>query len=201
LVVPVFTLGLFYKKIDLPGAVVFSLSRTQVYKNSTPDALLRFFQQKRFKNLGLSSEILFEVRSLKTLISRHKAITFDSTSYLIIHIVKRSCYLPLLYSILSLSINHSIREFMSPRQYKRDILDRIIWNHVLKNSTSALSVVTTQSSLETLPEVFYLQCKPSVKRVMIWYSTNSKPIKKNDMKKFAILLMLLSASILAKRRS
>jgi polysaccharide biosynthesis PFTS motif protein len=39
-------------------------------------------------------------------------------------------------------------------------------------------MITTQSSLNILPESFYISSEPKVKRVMMWYSTNSKPINR-----------------------
>ena len=176
-VVSIFAVGLFCKRKQTPSAIMFSLSRAQVFENTTPEAISRYLQQNRFKNLGSYSDVLFEVRSMRTLFLKSKAFTFDLSTYFLFHVLKRRSYLALFREVISAALKNTDKK-KTIQSSKRKYFDRVIWNEFIENNQKKFTMITTQSSLDILPESFYITSKPEVKRIMMWYSTNSKPINR-----------------------
>lgn len=173
----IFGAGLFCKRKHAPSAVMFSLSRAQVFENTKPETIIRYLQQNRFKKLGLYSDVLFEVRSVKTILLKSSAFTFDSSIYLLFYVLKRRNYLSLLREVISAALKNNDKK-LTIQNCKRSFFDRVVWNQFLEKNQERFTLITTQSCLDTLPESFYIKSKPEVKRVMMWYSTNSKPINR-----------------------
>ena len=176
-VLSIFAVGLFCKRKQAPSAVMFSLSRAQVFENTTPETISRYLQQNRFKNLGSYSDVLFEVRSMRTIFLKSKEFTFDSSIYLLFYVLKRRSYLTLFREVISAALKNTDKK-IAIWSSKRKYFDRVIWNEFFENNQKRFTMITTQSFLDILPESFYITSKPEVKRIMMWYSTNSKPINR-----------------------
>lgn len=185
-VLTIFTIGLFCKRKQAPSAVMFSLSRAQVFENTTPENISRYLQQNRFKDLGSYSEVLFEVRSMRTIFLKSKDFTYDSSIYLLFYVLKRRSYLSLFREVISASLKNSDKK-LTIQSSKRKFFDQVIWNEFIENYQKRFTMITTQSSLDILPEPFYISSKPGIIRVMMWYSTNSKPIILKDDSKSELL--------------
>jgi len=177
LVLPIFAVGLFCKRRQAPSAVMFSLSRAQVFENATPEIISGYLQQNRFKDLGSYSDVLIEVRSMRTIFLKSNELTFDSSIYLLFYVLKRRDYLSLFREMMSTAIKNTDKK-LTIQNSKRKFFDRIIWNEFIQNNQKRFTMITTQSSLDILPESFSTTSRPEVKRVMMWYSTNSKPINR-----------------------
>ena len=177
LVLLIFTVGLFCKKKQAPSAVMFSLSRAQVFENATPEIISGYLQQNRFKHLGSYSDVLFEVRSMRTIFLKSNEFTFDSSIYLLFYVLKRRDYLSLFREMISTALKNTDKK-LTIQNSKRKFFDRVIWNEFFENNQKRFTMITTQSSLDILPESFNTTSRPEVKRVMMWYSTNSKPINR-----------------------
>ena len=173
----IFTFGLLCKRRLAPSAVMFSLSRAQVFENTTPEGITRYLQQNRFKSLGSYSDVLIEIRSFRTIFLKSSAFTFDSSIYLLFYVLKRRDYLSIFREVVAAALKNTHKKF-TIQNYKRSVFDRVIWSQFLEKNQMRFTMITTQSSLDLLPESFYFFSKPGVKRVMMWYSTNSKPINR-----------------------
>jgi polysaccharide biosynthesis PFTS motif protein len=156
---------------------MFSLSRAQVFENATPEIISGYLQQNRFKDLGSYSDVLIEVRSMRTIFLKSNELTFDSSIYLLFYVLKRRDYLSLFREMMSTAIKNTDKK-LTIQNSKRKFFDRIIWNEFIQNNQKRFTMITTQSSLDILPESFSTTSRPEVKRVMMWYSTNSKPINR-----------------------
>jgi polysaccharide biosynthesis PFTS motif protein len=59
---------------------------------------------------------------------------------------------------------------------KRDILDRCVVEWIHDKGIKQIDLITTQSNMNRLPIFFELDFGADAKKIMLWYSTNSKPI-------------------------
>lgn len=167
-------MGLFRKRRPSPTACIFSLSSEQVFCKSSPNGILDFFNEDRFSSRVDFSLPIIEVRSLKSIFGKNQRITYDTAMYLLTAVIKREQYKAICFDVFKELSNLDRSYDLKLRSLKREILDRFVYLHYLSLNVNRTVFVTTQTSLNNLPLVFKLARKS--KKVMIWYSTNSKPI-------------------------
>jgi hypothetical protein len=167
------------KKSDLPKIIILSLTKNQFNFRDKED-FLDFIQEDRF-GFDLSNEpVLLEVRHFFP----HKIgkginnpiVTRDLFLYSALHHIDIRKFVNL-YSELCSNINLANQRKFSITFYKQSIFDVSVWNIVLRQINSTTFLVTTQTHMLSLPLIFKIQNK-IVKKVMMWYSTNSVPIHK-----------------------
>jgi polysaccharide biosynthesis PFTS motif protein len=166
--------GLFCKRSKTPTSIVYTLTPEQVYFNSSPDQVLRVFKEERFASRANFQEPLIEVRSLNTLLIPHPNFTFDATIHILLKVLARRTYLTLFRSInkeISILDNDSNLKLKS---FKEHLLDPIIYAKLFSREANSIDLITTQSSFFKVPSAFKVMTRP--KKIMAWYSTNSKPI-------------------------
>lgn len=178
LVICMIAVGLFSKRGITPTSIIYSLTPDQVYFNSTPEQVLRVLRDVRFTLLANFEMPLVEVRSLKTLWLHNPNFTFDAPMHILCKVLNRTDYLKVLKlantSISSLKCKSNLKI----RNFKETLFDPILYSLVLSKQSIKLDLVTTQSSMFKLPEVF--KYTPGQKKIMAWYSTNVQPIFASD---------------------
>jgi hypothetical protein len=166
--------GFFCKRGDSPTALIYSLTPDQVYFNSTPEQVLRFFREDRFSSLANFDKPLVEVRTLKTLLHRNPNFTFDAPLHILCRVLYRRDYskvFRLANSDISGITNSSSLKI---RKFKEKKFDPILYAMVFSKQSTKIDLITTQTSLFKIQEVF--KYSHEQKKIMAWYSTNSKPI-------------------------
>jgi len=174
-------LGIFFKRHKIPTAIIYSLSPAQVYFNSSPKQVLRFLREDRFSSRANLQEPLIEVRSLKTFFLPHPNFVFDASIHILHKVLERRSYLNL-FGILDkeLSNNLHVHSNFKLRNFKENILDPVIYSILFSKSGNAIDLITTQSSFFKVPSSFRIINGP--RKIMAWYSTNSKPIYASEDK-------------------
>ena len=170
--------GIFCKRGDSPTSIIYSLTPDQVYFNSTPKQVLRVFREDRFNSLANFDKPLVEVRTLKTLLLRNPNFTFDAPMHLLCKVLKRSDYLKVCRlantNISSITSNSNLKI----REFKETKFDPILYTLAFSKQSIKIDLITTQTSLLKIQEVF--KYSHEQKKIMAWYSTNSKPIYASD---------------------
>lgn len=172
--------GILRKRSNVPTSIIYTLTPEQVFFNSSPGQVLRFFQQERIASRANFLEPLIEVRSLRTILLRNNHFTFDASIHILQKLLPRRDY----FSIFRL-INVGIVGIDQPlsfklKNFKESTLDPIVYSYFFSRVGNSLDLVTTQSSLLKVPSAFKVNNAP--RRIMAWYSTNSKPIYASDDK-------------------
>jgi hypothetical protein len=172
---------IFSNKRNLPKIIILSLTKNQFnYRNK--EDFLAFIHEDRF-GFNLSNEpVLLEVRHLfPHKISKgnnNPIVTRDLFLYLVLYHIEFRKFANL-YRELSSNIDLVNQNKFNITYYKQNIFDVSVWNIVLRQIKSTTFLVTTQTHMLSLPIVFKIQNK-IIKKVMMWYSTNSVPIHKAD---------------------
>ena len=162
------------RRREVPTSIVLTLTKAQVFEGKSMSQLLNSLSEARFKNHFNTSNMLIEVRSLRALFPRYKKVTFDLGVYLLVRILQRKFYFSFVCEVLkylflqSFHIPHSIREA------KREIFDTCIYKIIDSQLDVKIDFVVTNSTLSKLPQVIFSNLVG--KSVMMWYSTNSRPI-------------------------
>lgn len=169
------------KKRDLPKIIILSLTKNQFNFRDKED-FLDFIHEDRF-GFDLSNEpILLEVRHFLPLkIGKginNPIVTRDLFLYLVLHQIDIRKYANL-YSEITSNIDLANESEFSIKFYKQNIFDVSVWNIALREIKATTYLVTTQTHMLNLPTVFKIRSR-MVKKVMMWYSTNSVPIHKVD---------------------
>lgn len=170
---------IFKKKRKLPKLIMLSLTKSQFnYKHK--DELLNFFQENRF-DFKLSNEVLLiETRHLffRKIFSVNKntIVTVDLFAYLILHHIKGKNFTNL-YREINSKINLIYQKKFNLKFYKQNIFDLSVWDMISAQIQTKTFLVTTQTHMKNIPSIFKIQNK-TIKKVMLWYSTNSVPIYK-----------------------
>lgn len=168
------TYGLFRSKSRIPSAVVFSLTSEQVFKNSNIKNLLTFLREERFQDHFRGDNPLIEVRSIKSILAHKQMITIDAPLFLLIRCVKKSHYGSFLMNVFKSVSLFKDQELLGLKEMKKLIFDLAIFKILNNQCYPEFDLVTTNSSLKKLP--FAFECPLKGRRVMAWYSTNSKPM-------------------------
>ena len=166
--------GFFRSKSRIPSTVVFSLTSEQVFKNSNINNLLSFLREERFQDHFRGNNPLIEVRSIKSLKPHKQMITIDAPLFLLIKCVKKSHYGSFLMNVFKSVSLLKDQELLGLKEMKKLIFDLAVFKILNHRSYPEFDLVTTNSSLKKLPPAF--ECPLKGRRVMVWYSTNSKPL-------------------------
>jgi polysaccharide biosynthesis PFTS motif protein len=170
-------LRLFSQKRPIPKFFIHSLSFDQIYSlNKSDDELFNFLSETRFnfsKNkddylIGLSNKRNFRKESL------HK--TRNISIFLLLHCINTRKLLSLIsinWRNIPVILNVEILSKISTKLLIKIYFEYFLWEIV--DLPIDATFITTQSSMNNLPTVFYMN-RPNLMRKMIWYSTNNKPI-------------------------
>ncbi len=171
------TLGIFRKKRAFPNSIIFSLTRSQILKGKSVEDFLTSITESRFQKFFDSKNVLIEVRSFRSIFSLKSKLTFDTPFYLMATCLKRRYYFTLAREFLRAVRDSRVSEGDNLGETKRKLFDLPIYKVIGNQTTVRIDLVTTNSSLILLPSAFRSQLKG--KRIMLWYSSNSKPISNN----------------------
>lgn len=171
-------IGLFFKRREIPTAIVYTLTPEQVYVNSSPEQVLRVLREKRFSSRADLREPLVEVRSFKTFLTPNPNFTYDAPIYILHKVLGRWTY-----SRVFREINKEISSLddysvFNIKKFKECLFDPIVYSLLFSRQASTIDLITTQSSFFKIPSAF--KSANASKKIMAWYSTNSKPIYASD---------------------
>ncbi len=167
-------IGLFFKRRKTPTAIVYTLTPAQVYFNSSPEQVLRVLKEERFTSRVNLQEPLIEVRSMRTFFLAHPNFAYDAPIHILHKILARRSYLNLLGKLHKEISYLDIHSSFKLKNFKENILDQALYTLFFSQSGNAIELITTQSSFFKLPSSFRIANGP--RKIMVWYSTNSKPI-------------------------
>jgi polysaccharide biosynthesis PFTS motif protein len=170
----ILTFGLFRSKSRVPSSIVFSLTSEQVFSERGIEDIVTSLKEKRFQDFFGVGNLLIEVRSTKSLLARDKLITFDAPFFLLTRCVKIVHYRSFVMKVFRSVIRPRGQELFGLKEVKRSVFDLAVYEVLHQHRYPEFDLVTTNSSLKKLPIAF--QCPIKGRRVMVWYSTNSKPI-------------------------
>lgn len=184
-VLSIMLVGLILKRKKGPTAIVYSLTPDQIYSNSSPAQIIRFLKEERFASLANFEKPLIEVRSLKTMFFYNPSFTFDVPTYILCKVLKRRGYLRILNEIIEKITSLEKSTDSTFRKFKETTFDPILYTHFFAQEAETVDLFTTQTSMFKVPIAF--KYASSQKKIMAWYSTNSKPIyAKNDLQRLGI---------------
>jgi polysaccharide biosynthesis PFTS motif protein len=166
--------GLCRSKSKVPSSIVFSLTSEQVFRGKGIENLLTSLREKRFQDFFQASNLLIEVRSIKSLLVHNKSITIDAPFFLLTRCVKKEHYQFFMMKVLRSVIMFRNQELSGLKEVKRSVFDLAVYEVLYQYLYAEFDLVTTNSSLKKLPLAF--ECPVRGRRVMVWYSTNSKPM-------------------------
>ena len=174
MVIMLMFIGLFRKRAIEPTAIIFSLSYEQVFQHSSLRGVIRFFEEERFSSEINASRPIIEVRNFKTIWRNHPEVTYDVAMYILTSVLTKKHYFSIFKCIKNEMTKLEKNHFPSVRDLKREIFDKCVYSLYLSLDLNKTKFITTQSSQASFPSIFKL-AKESQK-IMVWYSTNSKPI-------------------------
>lgn len=166
--------GLFRSKYKIPSSIIFSLSSEQVFAEKSAEDLIASLKEKRFEDYFGVDNPLIEVRSIKSLLVRNKRITIDAPFFLLTRCIKIGHYGSFMIKVFRSVIILRNQEFPGLKEFKRLSFDLAVYQVLHQRCYPEFDLVTTNSSLMALP--FAFQCPIKGRRVMVWYSSNSKPM-------------------------
>lgn len=167
-------IGLFFKRRKAPTAILYSLTPAQVYFNSSPEQVLRVLREERFSSRANLRDPIIEVRSLKTFLTPHPNFAYDAAIHILHKVLMRRTYLTVFHMIdkeISSLDYHSVCRLKNFKEY---LFDPILYSLFFSQIGNKIDLITTQSSFFKVPTSFKIKGGP--KKIMAWYSTNSKPI-------------------------
>lgn len=173
-------LGLLCKRTKTPTAIIYALTPEQVYFNSSPDQVLRVFREERFSNRANFQVPLFEVRAFKNLFYSHPNFTFDVPIHILHKVLARRSYLRVLRSVNKEISKTEDLSVLGIKSFKYHLFDPVVYSALFAKVGSNIDLITTQSSFFKVPSSFITS--DVQKKIMAWYSTNSKPIYATDDK-------------------
>jgi polysaccharide biosynthesis PFTS motif protein len=151
-----------------------------VYFNSSPEQVLRALREERFSTRANFQEPLVEVRSMKTFFLPHPNFTYDAPIHILHKVLTRRSYSKL-FRLLDKEIsNLDTHSVFKLKNFKEYIFDPVLYTLFFSQLGNAIDLITTQSSFFKVPSSFRIINGP--KKIMAWYSTNSKPIYASDDK-------------------
>ena len=166
--------ALFRSKSRVPSSIIFSLTSEQVFTDRGIENLFTSLKEKRFQDYFEVDNLLIEVRSIKSLLVRNNMITIDAPYFLLMRCVKINHYGLFLMKVLR-SVNvFRNQELSNLQEVKSLVFDLAVYEVLHQHQYPKFDLVTTNSSLKKLP--FAFECPIKGHRVMVWYSSNTKPI-------------------------
>lgn len=180
------SLFFFKKKHDFPKIFFLSLTKDQINQNSDQD-FLDFILEDRF-SFNLTNElVVLELRHVfpkKFYKKRNNlVITRDLSLYLVLHHIKLKHFFNL-YGELRSNLDLANQERFDTKLYKRNIFDLSVWNLSVRDINIETFLVTTPSHMSNLPTIFKREFK-KIRKIMMWYSTNSVPLNKIGERKIS----------------
>jgi hypothetical protein len=163
---------------SLPKLVFLSLTKEQVIRNKKVEEFILFISESRLGfNFG-SDFLLLEVRHLLPIRTNTRKsnlkITRDIYLYIIFNYVDLREFLKL-YKRFKYYIDMAELSQVNFRNYKKNVFDPAAWSMFNEKVDKNTYLVTTQSQLTNLSSVFKFR-NSLIKKIMMWYSTNSIPI-------------------------
>lgn len=171
-------LGVTRKKVRFPTSILFSLTASQAFESTSIHELIKELNSNRFKSYFNAEHLLIEVRSIKSLITCNKNVTFDATTFLIMNCMKIRYYPNLIKTIIRIALNS--KQNVNFKSFKREVLDATVFGIIKNKMVVNLDLITTNSSLSLLPKAMERNCNG--KRIMLWYSSNSRIINHRKAK-------------------
>ena len=173
---------------QVPKIFVHSLAKSQIYQNKSTSDLFNFLSEKRFSYSSEQSDYLVYCKSLILSRTSTLKVTRNISLYLIMNCFKWTQIVEL-FKITNGVVIFIIKnkKFFNSKltQICYLLLEYCAWS--LLTSESKIVVITTQSSHKKLPVPFYMG-SPNFERHMIWYSSNSIPIRKKSEEKPTLVL-------------
>ena len=166
--------GLCRSKSKVPSSIVFSLTSEQVFTGKGIDNLLTSLREKRFQDFFRTSNLLIEFRSFKSLLVHSKSITFDAPFFLLTRCIRKNHYRFFMMKVFRSVMMIRNQELSGLKEVKRSVFDLAVYEVLYQHLYPEFDLVTTNSSVKKLPLAF--ECPVRGRRVMVWYSTNSKPM-------------------------
>ena len=168
--------------------LIYSLSKKQAIRNGSTKSLYTFLKSKGLVR-NLDSVVLIEIRKIlwrkksektRTTLDIPLRIYIDNFSL----ILKVICWISMCKKFFRVVIRHR-KNSQLVMVFKESIFDQIVYSAMDKSKIDKL--ITTQSNLAYQPLIFEYKNFPA-KKFMIWYSSNSVPIKykKKELKRFTI---------------
>ena len=172
--------GLFFKRRKRPTAIIYTLTPAQVYFNSSPEQVLRVLREDRFASRANLQEPLVEVRSLKTILFHNPNFAYDAPIHILHKVLARRTYLSV-FRMIDKEISNLDSHFVFKlKNFKEYLFDPVLYSLFFSQVENMIDLITTQSSFSKVPSSFKIINGP--KKIMAWYSTNSKPIYASDDK-------------------
>ena len=168
--------------------LIYSLSKKQAIRNGSTKSLYIFLKSKGLVR-NLDSVVLIEIRKILWRKKYEKArTTLDIPLRIYINnfslILKVICWISMCKRFFRIMQHHRRNPQLS-MVFKEFIFDQIVYSAMDPDKTDKL--ITTQSNIAYQPLVFEYESF-TAKKFMIWYSSNSVPIKykKEELKRFTI---------------
>lgn len=169
------SIGTFRRRERIPTSILYSVSRSQIIQSDSIEDFIDSVTEERFQAFYDTKKLLIEVRALKSILLGHKKVTFDAPIYLVTKCMKRRSYPAFVRQVLIEIANFKYEKVMDLREAKTQFFDFALYGIFGRTTDAAIDLITTNSSLSRLPSSFHYPLKG--KRIMLWYSTNSKPFK------------------------
>jgi len=165
--------------------LIYSLTKDQIFKDTSIAKLHDFLISKKF-NMTEENEILIECRGiLRSRIYSNLIVTLDIPLKIFATKLSLKGQLKLLLvffcklTILVKSFNNSQYIYLVFREFVFD--ENVYFAIVNKNKNKINKIITTPTAIQYQPISFEIP-NFAVERVMLWYSTNSIPIKYKSRK-------------------
>lgn len=175
-------LRFFFERKTIPKYFVHSLSFDQIYSLDRSDQeLFDFLCENRFKFSKNVDDYLVEIPHRKSFCKDKMKKTRSISFYLLIHCLATKQLIELIslnWANAAILFDDGLFTRIRPKRFFRIFFDYFVWRIVELPIESTF--ITTQSSVLNLPAVFYINRK-DLNRIMIWYSTNSKPIMRKNV--------------------
>ena len=163
--------------------LIYSLTKDQIFKDNSISKLHDFLVSKKF-NISEKNEILIECRRiLRSRMYSNLVVTFDIPLRIFTTKLSLKGQLKLLLvffcklTILVKSFNNSQYIYLVFREY---VFDENVY-FAIANKNTINKIITTPTAIQYQPISFEIP-DFAVERVMLWYSTNSIPIKYKSRK-------------------
>jgi polysaccharide biosynthesis PFTS motif protein len=135
-------------------------------------------REERFATLANFDLPLIEVRSFRTILFRHPNFTIDASTHILRKVLPRRSYRKIFSAINKEISSQGESSAMKIKNFKESQFDPIVYSLFFTQIGNMVDLITTPSSMLKVPSAFLIAGGP--KRIMIWYSTNSKPIYASD---------------------
>jgi len=170
-------LALLRPKREMPTTIFFSLSNHQA---KSLDVMKAFLREVRFSPFLDASEILFQYASWKRSFILSREVTFDAALRFLTCNIKR-IYLIRFCNLFFLNIFRlEMCNAENFKYLKRETFDKTVFELIDVREDCKITLVCTNSFLFRLPVAFEKVDKSHFRKIMMWYSTNSRPFAREN---------------------